>query len=403
MLEDLEQIKTNERLSNEDIQRFIYRTVDDLNYRLQQSAKTSEEQQVNYDEIIARIPRGPQGEPGEPGEDGETFYTWIKYSPYQDGHDMTDEPEDDTEYIGISYNNLSPIESDDPTDYAWSKFKGDKGEDGQDGDDGRGIISLQSQFYLSESDTQLIGGGWSTDQPEWESGKYLWIRQYITYDDGTSSYSTPIVDTQANQPMEALETTNSNLNDTNIKLNTITLDVNGIQVQVEGDATTISRLETEVGSNTTDIDSLVRELSDSNSRISGLTTNVNGINVSLENYAALVEELRDIASKSSQDIASTSEQLDELQDRFSNYQASVGQYVKIDETGLTVGAVGSDFKTVITDERLAFMDGNTTPAYISGQLFNMVNAIVRGTLKIGGYEFQPKANGRVYLVWSGID
>lgn len=74
---------------------------------------------------------GEKGEPGVKGNDGKTLYTWIKYSQNADGSDMTDDPTDAI-YIGLSYNNESAIESNNPSDYNWTKIKGNDGEQGTD-------------------------------------------------------------------------------------------------------------------------------------------------------------------------------------------------------------------------------------------------------------------------------
>ncbi len=50
------------------------------------------------------------------------------------------------------------------------------------------IISTVEEFYLSTSATELSGGSWSTDQPEWTEGMYIWKRTCITKGDGTISY-----------------------------------------------------------------------------------------------------------------------------------------------------------------------------------------------------------------------
>ena len=69
---------------------------------------------------------GEKGVPGEKGDDGKTLYTWIKYSQYSDGSNMTDDPTD-ARYIGLSYNNESATESNNPSDYKWTKIKGNDG------------------------------------------------------------------------------------------------------------------------------------------------------------------------------------------------------------------------------------------------------------------------------------
>ena len=76
--------------------------------------------------------QGAQGIPGVNGNDGITYYTWIRYALDDKGTGITDNPTG-MSYIGISYNNLSPVESTNPKDYAWSKIKGDKGDQGVQG------------------------------------------------------------------------------------------------------------------------------------------------------------------------------------------------------------------------------------------------------------------------------
>ena len=72
---------------------------------------------------------GTDGVPGPAGEDGKTTYTWIAYSDNSDGSDMYQIPTDSTKYIGIAVNKDTAIESTDPADYTWSRFRGEDGED----------------------------------------------------------------------------------------------------------------------------------------------------------------------------------------------------------------------------------------------------------------------------------
>lgn len=68
---------------------------------------------------------------GQQGEDGKVLYTWIKYAKDANGTGMTDDP-NGAIYIGISYNNESSSESNDPTQYAWTKIQGADGKKGED-------------------------------------------------------------------------------------------------------------------------------------------------------------------------------------------------------------------------------------------------------------------------------
>lgn len=76
--------------------------------------------------------QGEQGVPGPPGEDGQSLYTWIKYATDATGTGITNDPTG-MSHIGISYNNLSAVESTDPGDYVWALIEGPPGEDGADG------------------------------------------------------------------------------------------------------------------------------------------------------------------------------------------------------------------------------------------------------------------------------
>lgn len=53
----------------------------------------------------------------------------------------------------------------------------------------KNVISMVEQFYLSDSPTELSGGSWSSSSPQWQNGKYIWRRTYVTYFDQTSEYT----------------------------------------------------------------------------------------------------------------------------------------------------------------------------------------------------------------------
>jgi phage minor structural protein len=84
--------------------------------------------------------KGDKGVPGPPGEDGQPTYTWIKYADDSNGNGMSDNPIG-KKYVGLSPNQSTEVESDDPSDYKWVLFKGDKGDKGDQGE--RGLQGLQ--------------------------------------------------------------------------------------------------------------------------------------------------------------------------------------------------------------------------------------------------------------------
>lgn len=72
--------------------------------------------------------KGEDGIPGAAGADGKTYYTWVAYSDNADGTGMYQQPKDTTKYIGIAVNKETATESNNPSDYTWSKLKGEDGQ-----------------------------------------------------------------------------------------------------------------------------------------------------------------------------------------------------------------------------------------------------------------------------------
>jgi len=94
------------------------------------------------------------------------------------------------------------------------------------------ITEVREQFYLSTSDAAPTGGSWGNAVPTWTSGKYYWKRIAATYDDGTVSYSSPVLDTALNQSLV-----------TSLQANTATQE---LQTTVSQHATAITLAATDV-------------------------------------------------------------------------------------------------------------------------------------------------------------
>lgn len=178
------------------------------------------------------------------GINGIFFY--IRYSEYDDGHVMTDIPNEKTLYIGTCSTNSETA----PTnfrEYTWALIKGSDGIDGEPGADGKtqylhikysndgttftenngetvgdwigtcvdyteadpvdfsaykwkkfkgesgiGVLTTEVYYYLSDSNTTQTGGSWVTTPPAWVNGKYYWQKVITTFTDGKTSESTPV-------------------------------------------------------------------------------------------------------------------------------------------------------------------------------------------------------------------
>lgn len=84
--------------------------------------------------------------------------------------------------------------------------KGADGSPGSPGAAGKGVSAIVEQYYLSTSSSTQSGGSWSTNQPQWVSGKYIWTRSHITWSDNTTTDTTPVLAKAVNG---ANETANS--------------------------------------------------------------------------------------------------------------------------------------------------------------------------------------------------
>lgn len=134
----------------------------------------------------------PKGTDGSNGEDGKTSYLHIKYS-NDGGVTFTgNNGEDPGAWIGI-YVDYNINDSDDPSDYKWTKIKGepgitgDPGLAGKDGVDGLPGIGIEVRYCLGT--TTIYGGtstpgttrqptGWNLAVPTpTEETPYIWFIQ----------------------------------------------------------------------------------------------------------------------------------------------------------------------------------------------------------------------------------
>lgn len=86
---------------------------------------------------------------GEDGADGKQLYTWIRYADTAQGGGISNQPTG-KKYIGIAYNKLTDIESNNPADYKWSLIEGKKGDQGVPGE--KGADGTQYYTWIKYSD-----------------------------------------------------------------------------------------------------------------------------------------------------------------------------------------------------------------------------------------------------------
>ena len=87
-----------------------------------------------------------------------------------------------------------------------------------------------------------------------------------------------------------------------------------------------------------------------------------------------------------------------------NYLKEKTEYIAVgkDDDGnpyIELGKKDSDFKLRITNEQIQFMDGQSTPAYISNQKLMIEKAEVKNELRFGNFVWTKRSNGNMGLIW----
>lgn len=84
----------------------------------------------------------------------------------------------------------------------------------------------------------------------------------------------------------------------------------------------------------------------------------------------------------------------------------VGEYVKIGtydgEPSIELGESDSEFKMVITNTKILFMEGTNVPAYVSNQSLFIKKAVIEEELQQGGFVWKARSNGNLGVMWKGV-
>lgn len=168
----------------------------------------------------------------------------------------------------------------------------------------------------------------------------------------------------------------------------------------------------ETGSRVTAAETLLQLLADS---ISMLVTDGNGESLMTQTENGWTFSTGQIQNT----IDTTSENLDALTNTVGNVSSTVGilqqavddlgilsEYVKIttyeDEPCIELGETDSDFKLLITNTRIMFMEGTGVPAYINNQSLYIRKAVIEEELQQGEFVWKARSNGNLGLIWKEV-
>lgn len=162
----------------------------------------------------------------------------------------------------------------------------------------------------------------------------------------------------------------------------------------------------------TTAESVIQLLSDS---ISTLVTDGNGESLMKQTTNGWTFSMGQIQSI----METTSENLSGLTDEMGNVSSTVkalqqavndlgvlNEYIKIgiyeDEPCIELGELDSDFKLLITNTRIMFMEGSGVPAYLNNQSLFIKKAVVEEELQQGEFVWKARSNGNLGLIWKGV-
>lgn len=234
---------------------------------------------------------------------------------------------------------------------------GPQGAQGPTGATGTGVASMTQQYYMSNSKTSQTGGSWVESMPTWSNGKYLWTRYKVTYKNPASTtYTTPVCDSS----WEAV-------NEETIKR----------QSAIETKANEITSKVSETYVSNLALNHYKEEVSTQFSQTKNdFTWTVN-------------KSVEDTKNEFKGQISSVNGRVDGLKQTTDN----VNSYMSFDNDGLTLGKSDSAFKTKITNEEWSIQKNGAKVTYINDQTMYITDGQFTQSLKVGAFEFVPRANG----------
>ena len=244
---------------------------------------------------------------------------------------------------------------------------GSTGPAGADGQDGVGIQSIVEQYYLSTSATTQAGGSWSTTQPEWQPDHYIWTRSYITWDDGSTAVTTPVL-------AQALNGANSNAQEAVDTANGVATSTSEQITQVVKDSQEIILAALAEYATTSDLESLRETVS---SQLSVMAEEI---------------ELR---------FTSTSERIEDVNGDLQAQYAELSKYFKFTADGLVIGQEGNEITLKVDNDRISFLDGGLEVAWITNKQLTITDATFLNSLRIGKFAWIPRRSGNLSLVLVG--
>lgn len=168
---------------------------------------------------------------------------------------------------------------------------------------------------------------------------------------------------------------------------------------------------TDKDSRLAEVETAIENLSNS---ISMLVTDGTGVSLMTQTedgWTFRTSEIQSIVDETSENLDTLTNDIGDINNTVEVLQQTVNdlglfsEYIKIgtyeNEPCIELGESDSDFKLIITNTRILFMEGTNLPAYISNQSLHIEKAVIEEELQQGGFVWTVRNNGNMGLVWKG--
>ena len=256
-----------------------------------------------------------------------------------------------------------------------------------DGATGKGIVSITKEFYLSTSKTGQTGGAWSTVQPSWVKGKYLWIREKIVYENPSSTeYTTPKVDSswEAVNDVKDIQYSDTEPSDTTRMwfdtANNLLKYWNGSTWEVSNDfAGDINDMKQQV---TTEYTSAINQLK------SSISTLVESLQTTTTDNTSSIERLVSQIQQNVDSIEFITSSVNEINNTLTGVSTKeeISKWARFKDGILELGASNSPFAVKLSTTELGFYQNGSRIAYLSNQQLNISQAVVMKQINIGTFQ-----------------
>lgn len=309
---------------------------------------------------------------GEPGKDGTTYYTWFKFADDEYGNGMSSSP-DGKEYLGIAYNKVTPVMSNNPEDYQWARITGEDipGKPGADG----------KTYYTWVRYADDARGNGMSDSP---NGKY-----YIGF-----AYNKE-VPTESNNPADYQWSKykgddGKDGTDGAIKSETPPGDKTKLWYDTVNNVLKYWDGEKWVEAYTGDIEDAKDAAGNAQESANTAISSVNNINTSLEKYK---NEVRAEFKNTVTYVDGKTEVID--------------TWVRQGSDGVTpfleLGGTSNDLKARLTNSRLGFYEGDKGLAYFGNEKAYMpvaeVDNLSAKRVGVGNYAMLDNGDGHLSLIY----